>query len=290
MIDDIKIIINNEISNEDKSVIEGGLKQYNEKYTGKQHFIPLRIVTKNAEGKIIGGISGIIIWGWLFIERLWINRDYQKLGLGSYLLGKAEIKALENGIIYSKINSPGDELKDFYTFHNYKLNCFLEDRPKGFNYYFLEKKLSKKQIIKSIPKDINIINNPSDDDIKNLLKLSSNDYNKITGNKLFKNIYITAKNQENEILGGMVAYIGWEWLYISTLWVHEQHRNKKIATKLVDEVEKHAIRLGVNKSFLGTTDFQAKNFYQKNGYNVFGISKNLPKGYNNYSMKKYLKK
>ena len=47
-------------------------------------------------------------------------------------------------------------------------------------------------------------------------------------------------------------------------------------------------KLGATLAHLDTFDFQAKDFYLKHGYEVFGILDDCPKGHKRYYMKKVL--
>jgi ribosomal protein S18 acetylase RimI-like enzyme len=64
--------------------------------------------------------------------------------------------------------------------------------------------------------------------------------------------------------------MGGGWLYIAGLWVSEQHRGKGLGETLLAASEKKAIAENCHSAYLYTYDFQAPEFYLKNGYNVFG--------------------
>jgi len=46
--------------------------------------------------------------------------------------------------------------------------------------------------------------------------------------------------------------------------------------------------MGCRISHLDTFDFQAKGFYEKLGYTVFGVLEDCPEGHNRYYMSKKL--
>lgn len=86
---------------------------------------------------------------------------------------------------------------------------------------------------------------------------------------------------ENGIeIGGILAGIGyWNGLEIKILWVDEIYRNKGIGTQILKHVENIAIERGAEISMLDTFDFQAEDFYLKNGYEPIGEINNFPKGH-----------
>ncbi len=88
------------------------------------------------------------------------------------------------------------------------------------------------------------------------------------------------KNSDQEVIGGLLSGINyWGGLEIKILWVQEDMRHQGIASKLLKKVERKAKELGASISILDTFDFQAEEFYIKNGYSIFGKLENFPKGH-----------
>ena len=96
------------------------------------------------------------------------------------------------------------------------------------------------------------------------------------------------KNNGN-IIGGMNAdlYFG-EVLYINILFIDEHYRGQNLGTQLLLKVETEAQSLGASLSHLDTFDFQAKDFYLKHGYHIFGVLEDCPKGHKRYYLTKKL--
>ena len=63
----------------------------------------------------------------------------------------------------------------------------------------------------------------------------------------------------------------WKVLYISLFFIEEKYRHQGLGTLLLNKVEKETKEFGVKLAHLDTFDFQAKDFYIKHGYEVFGI-------------------
>ena len=99
------------------------------------------------------------------------------------------------------------------------------------------------------------------------------------------------KNKENQVIGGILAGIGyWAGLEIKILWVHEDYRQQGLGTKLLQKAEQEAITQGATLSSLDTFDFQAEQFYLKNGYQEFGRLANFPEGHQRIYLSKKLSK
>ena len=97
------------------------------------------------------------------------------------------------------------------------------------------------------------------------------------------------RNENREIIAGILSTLGyWNGLEIKILWVNEDYRKSGIGTKLLTETENNAKAKGAIISFLDTFDFQAKDFYLKNGYSIFGILDNFPAGHKRYYLQKRL--
>ncbi len=99
----------------------------------------------------------------------------------------------------------------------------------------------------------------------------------------------SAKNNEGEFLGGIqTKRVNWGVLEIELLFVFEKHRHLGIASQLLHHVERIARDHQCHIAHLDTFDFQAKDFYLKQGYSIFGVLENTPKGHCRYYMKKEL--
>jgi len=98
-----------------------------------------------------------------------------------------------------------------------------------------------------------------------------------------------AVNETNEIIGGIMSFLGvWGGLEVKNLWVREDQRYMGLGSKLLEKAEQKAISLGATICFLDTFEFQAKDFYLKKGYELFGEHRDFPKGFNRYYFTKKL--
>lgn len=79
-----------------------------------------------------------------------------------------------------------------------------------------------------------------------------------------------------------------ECMVINVLFVDEQYRRKGLGSRLLQYSEEKAKSIGVRLARLDTFDFQAKDFYLKRGYEIFGVLDDCPKGHKRYYLKKVL--
>ncbi len=106
---------------------------------------------------------------------------------------------------------------------------------------------------------------------------------------LFENINRKISDQNGQIIAGCVARMYcWHVLYIDILWVDEHYRGKGLGKIMLKDMEQTAGKKGCYLIHLDTFDFQAKGFYEKYGYEVFGTLENCPQNHCRYFLQKKL--
>jgi len=112
--------------------------------------------------------------------------------------------------------------------------------------------------------------------------------NQQAGDDQAKNICFVIKNDQEEILGGVIGTTFWDWLSIELMWVREDLRGQGLGQQLLQMAEDEGRKRGAKQAFLDTFSFQAPGFYKKNGYKVFGQLSDFPQGHQRYFMTKLL--
>lgn len=95
-------------------------------------------------------------------------------------------------------------------------------------------------------------------------------------------------DSEGQFAGGLSAYTSYEWLFLDSLWIADSARGHGQGRSLVTAAEKEARERGCANSWLDTFGFQARGFYERLGYQVFGELEDFPPGYSRYFMRKAL--
>lgn len=108
-----------------------------------------------------------------------------------------------------------------------------------------------------------------------------------TQDKSFLPINRVIKSLDGDTVAGINSMLYcWNCLYVDVLWVREDFRKEGYGSALLNEVEQIAKREGCKLVHLDTFDFQAKDFYLKHGYEIFGVLEDCPLEHSRYYLKK----
>ena len=105
-------------------------------------------------------------------------------------------------------------------------------------------------------------------------------------NEINKPIEIIARDEQNEIIGGLYGHSIWGTLEVKTLVVKLENRNQGIGRKLIIEAEKEAKNRNCRFISLDTFSFQAPGFYEKLGFEKIGTETDFSKGFEKYYYRK----
>jgi GNAT superfamily N-acetyltransferase len=94
---------------------------------------------------------------------------------------------------------------------------------------------------------------------------------------------------DHGVAGGLLGHTRWKWLYVAKLWVDERARGQGIGTQLLTAAEEVARDRGCIGAFLDTFEYQARPFYEKLGYELFGTLDGYPPGYRQFYLRKRLR-
>ncbi|MCE5250003.1 GNAT family N-acetyltransferase [bacterium] len=109
------------------------------------------------------------------------------------------------------------------------------------------------------------------------------------GPRNFTKLGVFNRDNNGGINAALIADIAWNWMFIDLLWVHDSLRHQGIGSRLMRRAEEEARKKGCEYAYLDTFSFQARPFYERLGYEVFGMLEDYPNGHKRYFMKKTLK-
>ena len=97
---------------------------------------------------------------------------------------------------------------------------------------------------------------------------------------------VFARDAQSNVCGGIRANAFWHYCIIELLWLAESARAQGVGRQLLAAAETFAREHGFGAVRVETTDFQAKPFYEKQGYTVYGELADHPKGHTTYCLVK----
>jgi GNAT superfamily N-acetyltransferase len=101
----------------------------------------------------------------------------------------------------------------------------------------------------------------------------------VTGDSYYSPLAIFLRDERDAVMGGAFGDIWGGWLELTLLWVAEPLRGRGYGERLLRAAEEEARMQGCRGVFLSTFSFQARPFYERFGYEVFGELPDYPAGH-----------
>jgi GNAT superfamily N-acetyltransferase len=90
--------------------------------------------------------------------------------------------------------------------------------------------------------------------------------------------------------GGLWGETYYDWLFVKLFFIPETRRGHGLGQRILAQAEEIAKARGCIGIWLDTFEFQARSFYEKLGYTVFGTIEDYPKGFSRFFLQKRLDK
>lgn len=100
--------------------------------------------------------------------------------------------------------------------------------------------------------------------------------------------HVLARGDDDALTGGIRASCYWNTLHIELLWLSEDARGSGTGRALLQRAESFAQENGCGKAFVETTSWQARPFYEANGYVHMATLPDRPKGHASHYLGKTL--
>jgi GNAT superfamily N-acetyltransferase len=94
-------------------------------------------------------------------------------------------------------------------------------------------------------------------------------------------------DEVGELAAGLSASLSWSWMFVDSLWVDDAVRCRGIGRALMAGAEDYARTKGCHAAWLDT--FLARGFYEKLGYETFGVLEDYPAGQSRHFLRKTLR-
>ncbi len=246
--------------------------------------VSLSILLRDADGKVEGGMFGSAWYGWLKLEWAVIPEHRRGEGLGAKMLSSLEAAAVKHGAHGAWMQSFSFQAPGFYIKQGYHEVGRLLDRPPGHYDSFLAKHDGFAR--EGAPMEVSETLAP-EDRLAVMEKLRAySDQFAPPGDR--RDLALLVRNKAGDILGGLWGRTGRDWLFIDLLGLPPELRRERLGTRLMDMAEAEARKRGCIGVYLDTFSFQARPFYEKRGFSVFGEIPDYPRGHTRYFLSKRL--
>jgi GNAT superfamily N-acetyltransferase len=101
-------------------------------------------------------------------------------------------------------------------------------------------------------------------------------------------VQIFLRDNNDDVVGGLLGHSVYRWLFIAKLWIAEPFRGRGYGSALLDAAEAEARARGCDGIHLDTFEYQARPFYEKHGFELFGTLEGYPPGYRQFHLAKRL--
>jgi len=257
------------------------LRAYNHKHTGDRE-VSFEYYYAIDGDKLVGAIYINLFWDWVSIGNIF----YEDVEVLKKLISEICIRYSNRAVGIKLITEIESYAKDFQML-GFELIGVMEGTPKTKGSFhlktldFIVECNAKLEVVITAEKVVEydlILHNQMERINK------ENDIQDVEE----KNIMFVALDNNN-FAGGIQASITEDSMYIARLVVSEEYRGRQIGTNLMNIIEDKARLLGIYSISTGTVEFQARGFYEKQGFRVVMIKENDPRGFDSYKMTKRIK-
>ena len=255
---------------------------------------PLAVLLHDEAGKVAGGLWGRTGWSWLTIESLAVPPALRRTGLGTRILAMAEEEARARGCIGARLETCSPEARRFCETAGYVVSGTIEDCPPGQTRFTLTKRLG------TVPAEpwpeaagprATITRSEGEwDPLVGVLEDGLTGFNMpFGGHHGFRAVNFAVRRPgDAKPVGGLSGHVLYRWFFVKLLYLPEDLRRGGLGAALLRRAEVEALAGGCIGIWLDTFSFQARPFYEKQGYRVFGTIDDFPPGHSRHYLMKRL--
>lgn len=111
---------------------------------------------------------------------------------------------------------------------------------------------------------------------------------RFTGPRNYREFGVALRDASGEVVGGVTGNTIWNWLRIDVLWLREDLRGRGLGHQLLERAERIGRDRGCAFAMLDTFEFEARGFYEGNGYTVRSQTDDFPAGHTQFHLTKTL--
>ena len=140
---DTTVTLTDAPEDDERAVIMGGLRAYNDAQAGAYDGGPLAVFVRDPESRrVVGGLLGRTYLGLLTVERFFLPEDLRRSRLGSRVLAMAEEEGRRRGCTRAVLSTLHFQAPGFYLKQGWEVAARIECEPPGHTRFYMTKKLA----------------------------------------------------------------------------------------------------------------------------------------------------
>ena len=136
---EFKITAERRPASDDEQVVHDGLRQFNVDMIGDSGHCPVGCFLRDADGRVVGGVTGHIKWRWLYVAKLWLPAELRGKGHGGALMRAVETLGWESDCLGVFLETFEYSARPFYEALGYECVGTIEGYPPGYRQYVMRK-------------------------------------------------------------------------------------------------------------------------------------------------------
>jgi GNAT superfamily N-acetyltransferase len=142
--------------------------------------------------------------------------------------------------------------------------------------------------VSTAPLSLDFIAEPNEADVRDIYTAVRSFNQRVTGIPKGTSFAVMLRDEAGSMQGAVSGSLWANSLHINVLWVSDSLRGQGSGTQLMRAAEEHARNWGARLSYVETLSFQARPFYERLGYEVFGELPEIADGVTLYFLRKSL--
>ncbi|HEX8906994.1 MAG TPA: GNAT family N-acetyltransferase [Longimicrobiaceae bacterium] len=138
---DLTISLEPDAAQEDVRAVYDGLHAFSHSHAGDAQYQTIRFFLRDAAGTVAGGLIADMLWGWMFVQVLWVAEAHRGGGHGTALMRRAEDEARRRGCRAMWLDTFTFQAPEFYRKLGFTEFGRLGDFPPGYARHFMMKPL-----------------------------------------------------------------------------------------------------------------------------------------------------
>jgi GNAT superfamily N-acetyltransferase len=258
----------------------------------------LAVLLRDAAGEVTGGLIGRTGWSWLYVENLVVPPGLRGAGWGRRVLAAAEAEARARGCIGARLDTYSFQARGFYEKQGYAVAGEIADCPPGQTRWTMTKRLDRVPVAEPWPDAAapraTIATDAEEAELDTrlapaLLRGLTAHAEAAVGKSGYRPLNLTVRRPGDPApAGGLAAFTFFRWLFVRLFYLPEDLRGGGLGAELLARAEREAVARGCIGAWLDTFSFQARPFYEKQGYRVFGTLDEFPPGHSRHYLMKRL--